>query len=416
MNNIETIKLDNGLTIYLYTDKKRHSTLFQHITLFGGETKDFIFEDKEYHMQDGIAHILEHYIVEENIRGNFLKLLGEKQMATNASTYFNMTKYYFEAVEDVEFGIETMIRGIYSPIFDKEKLEKIKKPILQEIRGKMGNKFYQANLMTFNNCFKNIKTRSIGGTLEEVEHTTLDDIMICYKAFYQPKKQFIVIAGNFDKDKVIKLIKELYEELNIEAHDVHLISNNEVNEVVNETGILEFPTGEDYVEVNYKVNLSKFSIKERLKLDFYLHYFLDMFFGMTSPLYKQLVNDKLITTTLSCGTFLIDDFVLISIGSYSSNSKELECRIKDACLKLDNFNEEIFEIDKRDSILKMVLRNESLVNTIMPFVSNIVEFNYPYPDTVKDIEEFNYENFITMIKSLDFSNCTTTYIKNKKAD
>ena len=44
MSNIETIKLDNGLTIYLYSDKRRHSTLFQHVTLFGGKTKDFIFE------------------------------------------------------------------------------------------------------------------------------------------------------------------------------------------------------------------------------------------------------------------------------------------------------------------------------------------------------------------------------------
>ena len=416
MNNIETIVLDNGLTIYLYSDKKRHSTLFQHITLFGGETKNFIVDDIEYHMQDGIAHILEHYIVEENARGNFLKLLGEKQMATNASTYFNMTRYYFEAVEDVEFGIETMIRGIHSPIFNEEKLEKIKKPILQEIRGKMGNKFYQANLMTFDNCFKNIKTRSIGGTEKEVESTTLDDIMICYKAFYQPKRQFIVIAGNFDKDKIIKLIKSLYEELNIETHDVCLIPNNEVNEVTKEMGILEFPTGEEYVEVNYKVNLSKFSVKERLKLDFYLHYFLDMFFGITSPLYKKLVQNKIITTTLSRGTFFMDDFVLISIGSYSSNSKELESHIKDTCLKLNAFNEEMFEIDKRDSILKIVLRNERLIDTIGPFVSNIVEFNYPYPDTVKDIEEFNYDDFVLMIKSLDFSNCTTTYLKNKKAN
>ena len=51
-----------------------------------------------------------------------------------------------------------------------------------------------------------------------------------------------------------------------------------------------------------------------------------------------------------------------------------------------------FDIYKKESILRIVLRNESLVDTIMPFVSNIVEFNYPYPDTVNDIEEYNYEN------------------------
>lgn len=414
MNNIETIKLNNGLTIYLYSDKRRHSTLFQHITLFGGKTKDFTVNDKEYHIQDGVAHILEHYVVEENARGNFLKLLGEKQMATNASTYYNMTKYYFEAIEDVEFGIETMIRGIYAPVFNEERLEKIKKPILQEIKGRMDNKFYHSNQMTLNNCLENIKVRSIGGTLEEVSNTTLEDVMTCYKAFYQPSNQFIVVAGSFDRDKVVKLIEDIYDELNIESCEVKLIPADEKDDVLKDYDVLEFPTGEDYTEVTYKVNLSKFSIKERLKLDFYLHYFFDICFGMTSPLYKSLVEDKIITTTLSCSNFMIDDFVLISIGSYSSNSKELEKRIKDTCLKLNTFNEEIFEIDKRDTILKIVLRSENLVDTIMPFVSNIVEFNYPYPDTVSDIEEFSYDDFVSTIKSLDFSNNTVTVIQNKK--
>ena len=413
MNNIETIKLENGLTIYLYSDKKRHSTLFQHVTLFGGATKDFIFDGKEYHIQDGVAHILEHYVVEENSKGNFLKLLGEKQMGTNASTYYMMTKYYFEAVEDVEFGIETMLSGIYNPVFKEERLEKIKKPILQEIKGRMGNKFYHANQMTLNNCFDEIKVRSIGGSLEDVENTTLDDVMLCYKAFYQPSNQFIVVAGNFDKDNILKTIKDVYANLDIKSYDVKVLNANEKDEVLKEYDILEFPTGEEYTEVSYKINLKKFNIKERLKLDFYLHYFFNMFFGMTSPLYKSLIKDKIITTSLSCSDFIIGDFVLVSIGSYSNNSKELESRIKETIKNLKNFDEEIFDIDKRDTILKIVLRGENLVDTIMPFINNIVEFNYPYPDTVEDINSFSFDDFVEMIKSLDFSNNTVTVIKNK---
>ena len=101
MSKIESVVLDNGLKIYFYIDKRRHSTFFQHITLFGGKTKDFIIDGRKYHIQDGVAHILEHYIVEENKNGNFLRLLGEKQMNTNASTSYDMTNYFFEAVEDI---------------------------------------------------------------------------------------------------------------------------------------------------------------------------------------------------------------------------------------------------------------------------------------------------------------------------
>lgn len=415
MSNIETVKLENGLTIYFYTDKRRHSTFFQHITFFGGKTKDFIMDGKVYHMQDGIAHILEHYVVEENANGNFLKILGEAQMATNASTHYDMTRYYFEAVENVEFGIRTMLNGIYSPLFNEKTLEKIKKPILQEIRGKMGNKFYHSNRRTLDDCFSKIRFRDIGGTLEEVSKTTLDDLKVCYEAFYQPKNQFIVIGGNFDKDEILEIIIDTYKKLDIKVRDVKLIDLKEDNEIINERSIIEFPTGQEYLEVTYKVNLSKLSIKERLKLDFYLHYFFNMFFGTTSDLYKRLVKEKVITTGINCNDFPVDDFILISVGAYSDKLDILETNIRDAFLKLDSFNEELFEIDKRESILRMVLRGENLFDTIMPFVSNIVGFNYPHPDKVSDIEEFNYNDFVKTIKSLDFSNSTVTIIKNKEA-
>lgn len=118
---------------------------------------------------------------------------------------------------------------------------------------------------------------------------------------------------------------------------------------------------------------------------------------------------------MNCNDFPMNDFILISVGAYSDKSDVLEANIRDAFLKLNSFNEELFEIDKRESILRMVLRGENLFDTIMPFVSNIVEFNYPHPDKVSDIEEFSYLDFVKTIKSLDFSNSTVTIIKNKEA-
>ena len=414
MSKIESVVLDNGLKIYFYMDKRRHSTFFQHITLFGGKTKDFIVDGRKYHIQDGVAHILEHYIVEENKNGNFLRLLGEKQMNTNASTSYDMTNYFFEAVEDIEYGIETMIKGIYSPIFSEDRLEKIKKPILQEIRGRSDNKFYHSNIETFNNLFNNLKVRSVGGTLEEVENTTLDDIITCFEAFYQPSNQFIVIGGNFDKDAILNLIKNIYNELDLKKKETKLIQIDENNKVSKNEGIVLFPTGEEYLEINYKINLNKYSAKERLKLDFYIHYFFQMFFGVSSKVYKKLVNDKIITAGINCGYFSLNDFMIVSIGSYSSNITTLKEFILNTINNLDDFDEELFELYKKDSILKLVLRDENLFDTIIPFVNNIVLFDYPYPDKISDVEEFSFEDFKKSIKGLDFSNFTTTIIKNKK--
>ena len=227
MTNFEKVILDNGLVIYFYVDKKRHSTFFQHITKFGGLTKDFICDGNEYHLQDGIAHILEHYIVEENKYGNFLKLLGEAQMSTNASTHHDMTRFYFNAIENVEFGIRTLLNGIYAPLFSEERLEKMKGPIYQEIRGKSDSKFYHGMYCSYNNLFNQLSFRSIGGTVDDVKKTTLDELMLCYDAFYQPSNQMIVVGGNFDKDEVLSIIKDFYSKLNIVKHDVQVINTIE---------------------------------------------------------------------------------------------------------------------------------------------------------------------------------------------
>ena len=76
MNEIETVKLENGLTIYLYEDKRKHTCIFDIITKFGGMSKDYKIDNKVYHFQDGIAHILEHFLVECNcILDNIIKTI-----------------------------------------------------------------------------------------------------------------------------------------------------------------------------------------------------------------------------------------------------------------------------------------------------------------------------------------------------
>lgn len=404
MNKINKVVLENGLTIYLYNDKRRHSTFFQFVNLCGGITKDFIVDGKEYHMQDGLAHILEHYVVECNDKGNFLKILGEQQMNTNASTHLNMTDFYFETVENVNFGIRTMLEGIYNVTFNVESLEKIKNPIYQEIRGKSDSKFYQLNRLCNDNLFNNIKFRDIGGTLDEVKNTTIDDLKLFYEAFYQPNNQFIVIAGNFNKKEVLEEIYNFYENLEYQKHDVKVIKVKEDVEVNKKEDILYYKTPLEYVNITFKFDVSKYSPLEMLNLDYYIHTFFNSFFGTTSKLYEKLTKNKIITSSIACGNVRLNNTLTISIGSYTHDVEVFKKEVLNTIKEMDGFDEEKFELDKKTSIISMILRDENIFKTIFPFVDNIVDFNYPYVDTVEDVEAFTYEDFINTIKKLDFSN------------
>lgn len=404
MNKINKVVLENGLTIYLYNDKRRHSTFFQFVNLCGGITKDFIVDGKEYHMQDGLAHILEHYVVECNDKGNFLKILGEQQMNTNASTHLNMTDFYFETVENVNFGIRTMLEGIYNVTFNVESLEKIKNPIYQEIRGKSDSKFYQLNRLCNDNLFNNIKFRDIGGTLDEVKNTTIDDLKLFYEAFYQPNNQFIVIAGNFNKKEVLEEIYNFYENLEYQKHDVKVIKVKEDVEVNKKEDILYYKTPLEYVNITFKFDVSKYSPLEMLNLDYYIHTFFNSFFGTTSKLYEKLTKNKIITSSIACGNVRLNNTLTISIGSYTHDVEVFKKEVLNTIKEMDSFDEEKFELDKKTSIISMILRDENIFKTIFPFVDNIVDFNYPYVDTVEDVEAFTYEDFINTIKKLEFSN------------
>lgn len=413
MNKLETLILDNGMKVYLYNDSRRHSTFFQFTTLFGGFTKDFKINGVEYHFQDGIAHLLEHYIVECNEVGNFLKELGKKQMNTNAATHYNMTNYYFETVEDVEFGINTMLNGIYNVKFEEEKLEKLKNPVYQEIRGKMDNKFYHSNIMILDNMFQDIKFRNVGGTIEEVKGTSVQDLKICYEAFYQPSNQFIVIAGNFSRDAVVKEIKDFYNALQFDEKKVELIEYNEKINIKKREDTLIFPTPLEYVEISFKVDVSNIHQKELLDLDFYLGCFYNHFFGITSSLHKELIDKKVITSGIGCSDSRLDKFLIISIGAYTFDSNYFKKRVLSVIEKLNCFDCDKFDLDKKSAILRIILRDENVMKMIIPFIDNIVNFDYPYLDTVKDVEELSFDNYVSCIKSIDFSNYTIITIKEK---
>src|SRR5699024_3155580 len=109
-------------------------------------------------------------------------------------------------------------------------LNKLKEPIYQEIRGKENNKLYHEDIKVLNNCFHSLSFKTTGGTIEEVKNISLEEIKLCYEAFYQPSNQIIIVAGNFNKEQVLKKIKEETKTIKIPKHKVEKINIKEKKE------------------------------------------------------------------------------------------------------------------------------------------------------------------------------------------
>lgn len=414
MNKLYTYTLDNGLKVYLYPDMRRHSTFFQLSTFCGGMTKHFSVDGKKYSFQDGIAHILEHYIVECNNRGNFLEELGKKQMATNASTSISVTSYYFEAVENVNFGINTLLEGVYSVYFDSEKLEKLKNPICQEIRGKMDSKFYHLNRKKIENLFVNIDYRDVGGLLDEVNQTTIDDLKVFYEAFYQPSNQFIVMAGNFDKKDVLSVIKDFFKKHFIPKKEVQMIDWREPLTISKKEDTVIFPTPMEYFDISFKIDISSYTKEKLMDFDFYIQAFLNHSFGIQSVLYQSLIDDKIIIEPIHFSSTIMNHFLIVTVGDYTNNSSQLKDKILKEFQEQEHMNPDLFLLDKQNSIIRFILRDESIFKMINPFITNLIDYQYPYLDTLEDIERLNFDDFVDCIHKVDFSNYVCMHIKNNE--
>lgn len=410
MSKLYKEKLANGLNIFLYQDNNKHSTQVKFVTKFGGINQDFMIDNKKYHVPSGIAHLLEHYICESSSLKELIQVMAKKQIKFNASTSMYLTNYYFSTINNLEYGLKNLLKAVNTPVFSEENLKRVKAPIYQELKMHEDDIFYEFGLKEYEALFKNIQFRNTGGFREDVEKITLDDIKNCYKVFYNPHNEYLFVGGNFNKNKVLKIIKDFYKNVDKKTLEGHPLKIKESSSVNKKEILVESKASQEYVEVAYKIDVSNYSKKQLMKLDYYLCTFLDMNFGITSSLYSELVDKKIINTSLNYDSTFIEDFCIITIGSFSKKINVLSKKIKDK-IKNPDFLKEEFNLFKKEDMAKVAIRADNLGNMIYQLMNNVIFYDYPYFDSVDDFKDFKFKEFQEYINKLDFTNYTTIIMK-----
>ena len=255
--------------------------------------------------------------------------------------------------------------------------------------------------------FKNIKYPNILGEVADIKTINYDMVKFCYDIFYQIQNQMLIVSGNFKIREIEKIIKDVYSNFDkkiIEYNIPKIVENNSV--LLKEKCIFK-NIHLDYVRLNYKINIKNLSNEERLKLDFYLEYFLSFLFDSASKVYNYLVSSKICLYDIDYSCSKIDDFFVLKIGTATNKHNEFITIINDAMRK-KNVNRKDFERRKRKSIINIIMREDSLLNTINPFIENIIKFNCDKIDKVEDIQKQIFADYKRSILNLDFSNMSVT--------
>ena len=407
MKKTKIYKLKNGPKVVLYQDTSKHCTIASLFVMFGGKNKKVIVNNECYSICDGMAHFIEHFLIEHSEYGNSLVMFDKKSTNMNGYTSRNVTEYFIDSIVDFDSDLEKLINIVNNANFSLTDIEETKKAIIKEKMMSKDSKFRDLEKIDYECLFKNINYPNILGEVNDINSINYDMVKFCYDIFYQVQNQMLVVAGNFKIKKIEKLIKALYSKIDRNKINYNIPKIIENNGIIFKEKCIFKNIHIDYVRLNYKISIKDLSDDQKLKLDFYLEYFLSFLFDSSSKVYNDLVASKVCYYDIDYSCSKIDDFFILKIGTSTNKHNEFITLINDAIRK-KNINRKDFERRKRKSIINIIMREDSLLNTINPFIENIIKFNCDKMDSVEDIQRQSFNDYKKCILNLDFSNMSVT--------
>lgn len=289
---IYTEKLNNGINVYLYpTDKSKnfYATVSTH---FGAEVMKYKKGSKIYDVTKGSAHFLEHRVMDFTKNKDAAKKINELGSMVNAYTTYNGTNYNIFGTEDILTNLTLLFDRVFKANIRKEDVESERGIILEEYYMYNSDPYYKAQTTLFKNLFnEGFLKYTVLGTEEGIKTVTHEELTRLYKDFYTPNNMFIVVTGNFDKDEVLKFIKEYMSTIYIKKSNAKVLRPKEKEEVYSKYEEIALEVNEPKVVIGYKINIGK--TKDKLKTRLCLEMLLSENFDKTGKTFLRLIENNL---------------------------------------------------------------------------------------------------------------------------
>lgn len=401
---IKKIILDNGLTIILNQNKKLHRTIANIYIKAGGFNTKYYIGDKEYKFDYGVAHFLEHYLIEHSKEGNLITYFSNEYIGFNGQTALYTTDYYISTVHDFEHNLVKLLNMVNDPVFDLDSLEETKKPIIAEINRKNDSKAISLNKEVCESFTKQKISNITLGEIATIKNMDIDTLERFHNVFYQPKNQILFLSGNFS-DNIVELIEDLYSKYNYENIDYKLDIIDEPKEIVCKEKTVKTDIKEDILILNYKVDMSALTPLEKDKFDYYINYLFDVNYRGKSDLFNYLFNNKLTNFSINAGydPSSIKNYAILTIQVYTSHFDEVTKLLQDKMNNLKITEKEFKECINR-SIISMINRYENTNSITKNYLDNVLLYDLYQADDIEFIKQLSISELDEIMSKLDFSN------------
>jgi len=405
-------KLANGLDVYLYTNKNMNNNYVTFTTKYGSVYNEFEDENgKMIKMPNGIAHFLEHKVFAQKDGPQPEEFYGNNGALSNAYTTFKNTSYLFSGVNKLEENINYLLDFVGNLYLTNENVESEKGIIIQEINmcnDRPSDILYDK--IRLNTIKNNPFRESIIGTVKEVKSITKEMLEACYHRFYNPSNMFLVVTGNFDKDKILKVIKDNQDKKKFDKVKIGKIKEyNEPDKVVKDKEVVKCNTNIPKMAYSIKIPIKEFEMDLR-KLSIYMFIIFNLLFGDTSLFDEECKHDGIITSTLFYNILNIDSHFIVSLINNGENYEELIKRI-DNRLKNIEFTSQDLERKKKVLISNEIFSYENVEMVNDMIVDNIIFDNKIETDIVGIIRSLNIDELNEIVKKIDFNNKSIVILK-----
>ena len=177
-------------------------------TFYGSVDNEFVdLDGKTVRVPDGIAHFLEHTLFEME-EGNVSDLFARNGAYNNAATSFTTTTYLFASTEKFYDNLELLIRFVENPLFRKDRVDKERGIIEQEIKGYEDSPPWVSYMGLLENLFvKHPHRIDIAGTVETIGKIDADLLQRCYDTVYNPSNMILFFVGDLDPEELFDFVQ-----------------------------------------------------------------------------------------------------------------------------------------------------------------------------------------------------------------
>ncbi len=389
----------------------------------------------------GANHILEHISVsgsEKYPLKNVLFTIANQTYSTfiNAFTYPTLTSYPVSSMSEDQLLklTDVYMDCVYNPsvytdknIFlreawryemaDKDAPLTISGTVYNEMKGALGNISSAANYNVMDSLFSNsIQANISGGDPEEIKNLTYEQIIETHKTYYHPSNSLMILYGNLDYSKFLKLIDDEYlskfDKMDIEIDDGKVAPFTQKVENTYTYPVTAASSTENAAQIDYAFALTDVPQEDLTGLSI-----LASVLNQDTSLLKQTFAEKQIGGKLAVSFNDINTQPVITFSAQNadaSKAKEFQALVDECIANLikNGFNKEMVDATisatllNNSNITEMSNLGINLATSISLMWANYDSLDYFHNvlQSIKDISDNISKNYM--------ENLASKYIQN----